>query len=251
MGMTRRDRLSAAAPRALSIAVAGSLLGVGGAIALSPLFPVGIARRADPNPGWHIDWVVAALGVITIAAFVAVVELIANRRATRAVTDASSAPRRRGLADAMAPHLRPTMANGVRMALDPGRNERTVPLRSAFIGAIVGIIGVVAVLVFTSSLQNLVATPRLYGWGWDLTVTNPSQRTVCDANDYGLTKIAGVADIAAVCSEPVAIEGRSVNDPTDTHRRAPASRSERDRARPDHTRENPQAHRRHRSAELG
>ena len=48
-------------PLALVIAGAGVLLAVAVGLAASPLFPIGVARRADPNPGFHVDWLVLGL----------------------------------------------------------------------------------------------------------------------------------------------------------------------------------------------
>ena len=39
-------------------------------VAASPLLPVGIARRADPNPGFHADWIVLLVGIAALGAFV-------------------------------------------------------------------------------------------------------------------------------------------------------------------------------------
>ena len=63
--------------------------------------------------------------------------------------------------------LRPPVTNGLRMALEPGRGTTAVPVRSAFLGAVFGVVGLTAVLVFASSLGHLDSSPRLYGWTWD------------------------------------------------------------------------------------
>lgn len=62
------------------------------------------------------------------------------------------------------------MATGVRMAVDPGRGRTSAPVRSAIAGTILAVIALAATVTFSSSLDRLVETPRLYGQNWDLTV---------------------------------------------------------------------------------
>ena len=71
------------------VAVLGALVSVGFAVALSPLFPVGLAGRIDPDKGVHLDGVVLLTGGVVVA--IAVL-LAAGFAAWRA-----SAPQRREL----------------------------------------------------------------------------------------------------------------------------------------------------------
>jgi len=94
------------------------------------------------------------------------------------------------------------------MALEPGRGTTVVPVRSAFLGAVFGVIGLTAALVFASSLGHLGASPRLYGWTWDFKAPDDSFTLDCGARDFGLAAVPGVAAVAAVCYENVLIDGR-------------------------------------------
>ena len=60
----------------------------------------------------------------------------------------------------------PVPTNGVRLALD--RRTPALPVRSAIGGVTVAILGAVAVVTFSASLDRLVATPDRWGFGWDL-----------------------------------------------------------------------------------
>jgi hypothetical protein len=60
----------------------------------------------------------------------------------------------------------PVPTNGVRLALD--RRAPALPVRSAIGGVTVAILGAVAVVTFSASLDRLVATPDRWGFGWDL-----------------------------------------------------------------------------------
>ena len=55
-----------------------------GAVLLSPLFPFGVARRADPSPGLHLDWTALAVGAVVTAAIATGVATAASLRATGA-----------------------------------------------------------------------------------------------------------------------------------------------------------------------
>ena len=77
-------------------------------------------------------------------------------------------PRRSRLAHAAAASGLPVSGvAGIRLALDPGRDKRAVPVRSAMLGAVLAIVVVVATVVFGTSLNTLVSHPALYGWNWN------------------------------------------------------------------------------------
>src|SRR5207237_3244826 len=56
LGATRRQRTGANGPAAVLVAAAGAGLAMVAAVAASPLFPICVARRADPDIGLHADW---------------------------------------------------------------------------------------------------------------------------------------------------------------------------------------------------
>ena len=182
----------------------------------SPLFPVGIARRADPSVGLHLDWTVLGAGMFAVAAVVMGIAWIATARATDAATRAAGVERHRkpAIADlAASAGFRPTMTNGLRMALQPGRGEGAVPLRSAFFGLVFGVAGLVAVLVFSASLRHVVDTPRLYGQTWDFELVDDASEasTVCPHTDFGLQRVPGVGAVTSICAQTTTINGRTTN----------------------------------------
>lgn len=218
LGLSRRQRAAAGAPRAALIAGSGAILAVVGAILASPLFPIGLARRADPDPGLHVDWAALAIGAAAIAVVVLLFALLAVARATRAsVLEREPALRRRGpsiVERAAAAGLRPTFSTGLRMAFQPGTGETAVPVRSAFVGAAFGVLGVVAVLVFAASLNHLVDTPRMYGWTFGFRVADSTDYSdapnTCPRADFGVPSVPGVTDVAAVCYQSVEVNGRPI-----------------------------------------
>ena len=82
--------------------------------------------------------------------------------------------RRRGLDRLAAPmSARPALMIGARLAGEPGRGRRAVPVRSALIGAIAGVMGVVGCLTFRAGLQDAVSEPRAVRRGVELRARRP------------------------------------------------------------------------------
>lgn len=211
VGVTRVQRVLVNGPRALLIAISGGLLAVVGAIAASPLLPIGIARQADPDPGYHADWLVLLSGLVVVVVIVVLIAVVAALR-----NDRRSAPHavgHPGIVGRTSTRLRPVPATGLRMALEPGRGRTAVPVRSACFGATFGVLGIVAVLVFGASLHRLVTTPGQYGRTWDFTVPNSSFNPTtpdCATESFGMTKVAGIGALAAICDNDVQLDGRPV-----------------------------------------
>jgi hypothetical protein len=215
LGLTRLQRVLTAGAPALVATAIGSLLAVGGAVAASPLFPFGVARRAEPDVGVHADWLVIGIGTVTsVVVIAALVLLAASRAAALAATPstvASSQPRASRLADAISTAaLSPALSNGLRMALVSGRGRAASPMRSACAAAIVGLAGASAVLVFAASLSHLVDSPRHFGWTWDFTTLDITSNSPCDGDDFGLREVDSVEALAEVCYQNVLLKGRPV-----------------------------------------
>jgi len=180
----------------------------------SSRYPFGVARRADPDVGVHADWTVLAIGAATLAAVVLAVALIAALRSTRPMgsraADARNARKIATLESMATAGFGPPMQNGLRMALEPGHGPRAVPLRSAFFGAVCGVVAVVGVVVFGASLGSLAGTPRRYGASWDFATSDTTSNAPCGSGNYGLARQPGISGLAEVCSQNVEIDGRPV-----------------------------------------
>jgi hypothetical protein len=182
---------------------------------VSPLFPFGVARRADPDVGVHADWAVIALGTVASLVLIILVSAAAAWRASSLAPVGRWAPqtlaRTSRLVDGVAgAGLPPTIAGGLRMALERGRGRTARPVRSALVAAVMGVASGTAVLVFTASLGHLVATPKLFGWTWDFATLDYTANTPCGDSDYGLAQMPGIGGTAEICSQTVAVDGRPV-----------------------------------------
>src|SRR6266542_560728 len=177
LGMTRTELMTLAMLRVILIGVAGAVIAVVVAFLASPIFPIGPARLAETNPGFSANAAILGLGFAGIVlALIAVASYPAWRGATAAAgvlgageVRGSERPSRVANATART-SAPPTMSTGLRMALEPGRGRTAVPVQTAFVGLIAAIAAVAAAFTYSTSLNRLVSTPRLYGWNWDMFV---------------------------------------------------------------------------------
>jgi ABC-type lipoprotein release transport system permease subunit len=175
LGMTRGQLVAVALVRAALIGAGGAAVAVATAVALSPLTPMGLARRAELHPGVAADLAVLALGALTVVVLVAAGAAVPAWRASRApattlgVVEPAGRPSR--LAGALAAAgFPPSVVGGVRLAFEPGRGRTAVPVRAAIAGAAAAVCALTAAGVVGASLARLVATPAAYGWTWDVSV---------------------------------------------------------------------------------
>jgi ABC-type lipoprotein release transport system permease subunit len=174
LGMTSGDLVTIAMIRAAVVAVAGSLIAAVVAALASPLFPRGLARIAEPNPGFAIDLTVLAIGTFAILGMTALLQLVPALRGARSIgvgqaVDAMRTRNRPSFADRLArAGMPPSGVAGVRLALEPGRGRSAVPVWSSIVGVTVGLSALIAAITFGTSLDRLLHTPRLYGVTWDL-----------------------------------------------------------------------------------
>jgi hypothetical protein len=177
LGMTGGELVGVALVRAALIGVAGAAVAVATAVALSPLTPIGLARRAELHPGVSADLSVLAPGALAVIALVAVSAALLAGRTSRTHTGAlgvvelPSPGRPSRVAGLLArASFPPTAVTGARLALEPGRGRTAVPVRSAIAGAAAAVCALTAAGVFGASLARLAATPVAYGWTWDVSV---------------------------------------------------------------------------------
>ncbi|MBV8981815.1 MAG: hypothetical protein JO086_13005, partial [Acidimicrobiia bacterium] len=175
LGLGPNQLIVVSVTRAAVVALAGAVLAVTCAIALSPLAPIGMARRAEIHPGLSFNVAVLAIGFVSVVAMtIARVSIPAWRTAsTGADASAEDATVRPGrVTSAVAGSgLGPAAVAGVGMSFERGRG---LAFRTALVGTLVAVAGVVAAVTFGVSLNHLVDSPRQQGWNWDVVVGNPN-----------------------------------------------------------------------------
>ena len=214
IGMSRRELLTAALGRTLVIGGAGAAVAALIAIALSALFPVGLAGIAELYPGVNADWVVLGLGLVAVPCVTVACAAWPAWRATARAT-AFHAP-----FAGTGPVTRPpwgtpvlesvTATVGIRLALQRGAGRTALPVRSTIAAAVVGVAALTGALVFSSSLEHLLANPALYGVTWDAGVDNLQNGTLNAAArsvDRDPQVAAWAADLVGV---PLVIRGNQV-----------------------------------------
>ena len=168
LGMTPRQTVLTATVGPVLAGVAGVLLGGAGAIAASPLFPFGTGGLWEPDPGDDVDALVlgavALLVVVLVAAGTAAAAWLAL-----AAGRAEAATRRSSVVSAVQRlGLGVPVLVGTRFALEPGRGRTAVPVRPALIGAVTGVLGVIAAFTFSYGVADAAANPARYGQTFQL-----------------------------------------------------------------------------------
>ena len=139
LGVRLRVRVIAAATVGVPVALVGSVLALGGAALASPLFPLGVAADAEPDPGFRLDGVALAGRRGRGAA-----RRAPHRGARgdphrpRGRVGARAGPSRHGRPRRLRAGAPPPLAAGTRFALDPGRSRPSLPVRSSLLGATFG-----------------------------------------------------------------------------------------------------------------
>lgn len=170
IGLTRAQRAMANAVAGAFAIAAGMVLAVVGALALSPLAPVGPVRQFDPVHGVQFDVTVLLGGGLTLAgALLGLLAWIAWRSVRAARQSIYSRP---PAVDQATVWLgMPTVAAlGVRYALEPPPGRRRGIVWANLVGSIVAVTAIVSAVIFGASLNGLVSHPVRYGWNWDALV---------------------------------------------------------------------------------
>jgi hypothetical protein len=214
LGFTRTQLVGLGIARGAVPALGGALIAIAIAFGLSSLFPLGLARTAEPDPGMRFDGVAMLGGAAVLVLTVSLLAAVAGWRASR-VTREADAPvvgakvSRIGNALARA-GLPPPAVTGVRMALETGRGATAVPVRTTLVGAAIGAAAVAGALTFSAALDHLFDNPRLYGWNWDVTVGDGYGPDAYEDVVPALAEERTIEAMGAATFGAVEVEGREV-----------------------------------------
>ncbi len=169
LGLSRAQMLSVSGLRATAVAGIGAVGAVGLAVALSPLTPVGLARVAEPDPGFSAAALTLAVGALATFVLTTAIAFIPAWTAARASSKTSEAATGGTyLADRLArTPIGLSARSGFQLVVAPGRGGRAVPVRTAILGTAIAISALAAALTFAVSLNHLIGEPRLAGYTWD------------------------------------------------------------------------------------
>lgn len=211
LGMTRVQLWGVAMVRLGLVAAAGAAVAVTVAVGLSPLFPLGLARIAEPYPGVAVDGATLGIGAALLSMAVLAVGGLAAWRAARVGFSSRqvAAQRRSAFAEGLGRASFPvTAVTGVGLALEPGRGRTGMPVRSTIAGAVLAVATLAAAVTFSAGLDHLLRTPRLFGWNWDITVGDGTgARDHYDQVVPVLRSDPAVAEVAAGGGTLVQVQG--------------------------------------------
>jgi predicted lysophospholipase L1 biosynthesis ABC-type transport system permease subunit len=206
LGATRYDRAATSIVGALPAIVIGPIVAALVAYATSYAFPLGATRSLEPHPGLHAD--LFALGIGALLWILVTTTLTTAVAWASATTTRRARARRSGTAVDNASGATSLPASiGVRFAFLPGASARTLR-RTASVGAVIAVVGVVGCSVFASSLHELTATPSRYGLPFDVSLEIPMA-----GSESVLASLQANPDLAAiseVTSGTVDIDGTAV-----------------------------------------
>jgi hypothetical protein len=212
LGMTRFETAVSGGIGGVIAVLAGMLLAVGGAVALSPLAPVGPVRQFDPARGVSFDSTVLLGGGLLLTV---VLLALSGWLAWRALRPATGGPGARpsAVADAAFAAGLPTPAVlGIRYALQPAPGRQRSGVRANLVGSIVAVTAVITAVVFGASLNGLVSHPVRYGWNWNVLIQ--SQGGYGDWYGYNMDKLMdaqpGVQGWSTFGFTQLPIDGQSV-----------------------------------------
>ena len=150
----------------LPVALAGAVGAVVLATALSPLFPRGLARRAEIDTGVRFDTVAfvggGALVLIVTVCLAVLAAIVATRR--RRLTTLRRAR-------SWGTTVSPPAVLGASFALDPSRDRSRLVAISAIGGLAIAIGGAVAVALVDESTNDVLHTPSAFAADWDVELT--------------------------------------------------------------------------------
>ncbi len=170
LGWTRGDLLRLRVAKASMIAAVAALTASVVAVALSPVFPLGLADLVDPDRGVRVDGVVTMVGFVAVVVAVALLSAVTGWwQLRRSVEGAVSRPSR--IVGAVTTAGAPTpLVAGTAMAFQSPARGTPAPVWAAAGTMVLGVSTVIGVLCFMASLGRLTETPRLYGWTWDVAI---------------------------------------------------------------------------------
>jgi ABC-type lipoprotein release transport system permease subunit len=170
LGQTRQQLGLGAAVRAAPVAIFATVLMLAVAIIASSLYPIGVGRKLEFNPGVQVNLSVLLLGALATGAFVLGIAFVVGWRESRATTGQL---RKATVSHWLARLNAPTdVVLGTHLAFDRGRTSSTVPARGAVAGGAIALAVIVGIGVFVGSGNYLYADPVAHGFPWDVMIGN-------------------------------------------------------------------------------
>jgi ABC-type lipoprotein release transport system permease subunit len=193
LGATRAQIRTARLVTTLPFVGLATVLAVVTTLATAGIGPAGSIGRQEPHPGWAPNAGVVAFGALVVVLLLLAVAAISSEPRRRATTRRRPSSATEWLADTGAPT---EVVLGSRFALERGRGRGALPMRAALLTAMVVVAGVVAILVWSTSVDRLVDRPDRWGWVADAFVDDVQPATVRSLVDDPRTAAVSVVQEA-------------------------------------------------------
>jgi hypothetical protein len=170
LGMSHGQAALASSGPGILAVLAAAAIAVAGAIALSPLAPVGEVRAYDPVRGVQVDGLVTGGGTALILLLLSALLAWLAWRSVRQPDEPTAGRRAAAVTGAARIGLPLTAATGIRYALEHATGRLRAPVRTSLAGSAAAVAAVTAALLFSASLGGLVSHPEQYGWNWTVLI---------------------------------------------------------------------------------
>ena len=176
IGFVRREMAAAFLLPVLPSAALAGITAAAVAVALSPRYPIGLARQIEPDPGLAVDSpLVVGIALVT-AVSVALIGGVAAATRARHAGVPSGRVSGQWLDRVLAPLGLPLpTVVGARFALTSGRGATALPALPAIIGSIAAVVGIVAAFTLGAGIDDAIDDPSLVGSSWDATTYSASE----------------------------------------------------------------------------
>ena len=212
MGFTRTSIGTAAVLSHGGVAVLAAVVAGLTAFIASRWFPVGLARRIDPDVGLHLDWLVIGPGMVVTAVLIVLGTVVVGVRST--LEHPARGRRRLGVAAWVRRVAPVTVGLGTTMAFEREQRRGSVAVAPALLAAVVGVLGVVGTIQIDRGLDDALDHPERAGVTWDATVSPLDPDVTEDGLAPDLTEEVAAApdvvDTAVVDRALVDVDGTGI-----------------------------------------
>ncbi|HEX6755752.1 MAG TPA: FtsX-like permease family protein [Mycobacteriales bacterium] len=198
LGLTPRQAVLIGSAGSAIACAAGCVLGAAAAYVASAKFPIATSALVEPHPGLRFDPAVLLGGTALLVLLAAGGSMGAAWSAQHRVRSGVVA-RRSVVATAAARLGLPVpVVVGSRFALEPGRGRAAVPVRPALVGAVAGVLGVLAAVTFQAGVSDAVGNPERFGQTYQATAFVGFNGQEPPGVAEALSKSAADPDVTAV-----------------------------------------------------
>jgi ABC-type lipoprotein release transport system permease subunit len=205
MGLDPRSLAAGLAlPHVVTVAVA-AVVTVLTTVVLSARFPIGLARRVDPDLGYRVQPLYLLGGATAAIVATAAMAIGASWLTTRTALGRTTARRTRIVGAVSRRGASVPAAVGASLALEQTGGKGAVPVRPALAAATVAVLGVVGAVTLVGGIDDALHEPARSGRSWQLEATPTSVDQL-----ETITQVPGVRSAALVSRFAATVDERDV-----------------------------------------